>query len=288
MPYTTLVSTDVLAQHLGDPAWVVLDCRHDLAAPAKGRADHAAAHVPGACFLHLDEALSGRPTGRNGRHPLPDPTRLAATLGQAGVTRASQVVAYDDQGGMIAARAWWLLRWLGHAEVAVLDGGWGRWVVEGRPVTAEAAPPAAASFEVAPEPGPALVGTVDAAYVLAHLGDPAVVLLDARAANRWRGEDETIDPVGGRIPGARNRFFKDNLAPDGRFKAPADLRRELSAAAGGAPPAAIVHTCGSGVSAAHNLLAMELAGLPGGRLYPGSWSEWCADPARPVERGPAR
>jgi len=292
MAHTTLVTTEVLANHLGDPAWVVIDCRHELTAPAKGRADYAAGHLPGAWFLHLDEDLSGPKSGRNGRHPLPEPAVVAATLGRCGIGRGVQVVAYDDQGGMAAARAWWLLRWLGHAEVAVLDGGFGRWVAEGRPVTTAVPAPAAATFTPAPSgparAGPPEAGTVDAAYVLAHLGDPAVVLLDARAANRWRGEDETIDPVGGRIPGARNRFWKENLAADGRFKAPADLARELTAAAGGAPPAAIVHSCGSGVSAAHNLLAMEIAGLPGGRLYPGSWSEWCSDPARPVERGPAR
>jgi thiosulfate/3-mercaptopyruvate sulfurtransferase len=283
MAHTTLVSTDVLAAHLGDPGWVVIDCRHDLAAPGKGRADHAAGHLPGAHFLHLDEDLSGPKTGRNGRHPLPDPAALAAALGRCGVARGVQVVAYDDQGGMAAARLWWLLRWLGHPAVAVLDGGLGRWLAEGRPVTA--APPAPSSAAFAPAVRPGL--TVDAPWVLAHLGDGAVTLLDARAANRWRGEDETLDPVGGRIPGARNRFWKDNLAPDGRFKAPAELARELTAAVGGAAPAQVVHSCGSGVTACHNLLAMEIAGLPGGRLYPGSWSEWCSDPARPVERGPA-
>jgi thiosulfate/3-mercaptopyruvate sulfurtransferase len=282
MAHTTLVSTDLLAAHLSDPAWVIIDCRHDLAAPAKGRADYAAGHLPGARFLHLDEDLSGSRTGRNGRHPLPEPAALAARLGRCGVTRGVQVVAYDDQGGMVAARVWWLLRWLGHDAVAVLDGGFGRWVAEGRPVTAVVPPPAAAAFTPAPRAGL----TVDAAFVLAHLGDPAVVVVDARAPNRWRGEDETIDPVGGRIPGARNRFFKDNLAADGRWKAPEVLRAELQAATGGAAPAAQVHACGSGVTGCHNLLALEIAGLPGARLYPGSWSEWCSDPARPVERGP--
>ncbi len=284
MAHTTLVSTDLLAAHLDDPAWVVIDCRHELAAPAKGRADYAAGHLPGARFLHLDEDLSGPKTGRNGRHPLPDPAALAAKLGRCGVTRGVQVVAYDDQGGMVAARLWWLLRWLGHDAVAVLDGGVGRWVAEGRPVTTEVPPASAATFTPAPRAGL----TVDAAFVQAHLGDPAVVVVDARAPNRWRGEDETIDPVGGRIPGARNRFFKDNPAADGRWKAPALLRSELLAAAGGAAAASQVHSCGSGVTGCHNLLALEIAGLPGARLYPGSWSEWCSDPARPVERGPAQ
>jgi len=280
MPHTTLVTTDLLAQHLGDPAWVVIDCRHELAEPARGRADYAAGHVPGARFLHLDEDLSAPKTGRTGRHPLPDPAALRATLGRAGVTAGGQVVAYDDQGGMVASRLWWLLRWMGHEAVAVLDGGWSAWKAEGRPLTRDVPPPSSATFGGAPRGG-----TVDAAWVLSRLGDPRTTVLDARAPGRFRGEGETIDPVGGRIPGARNRFWKDNLGPDGRFKAPGALAAELAAAAGGAPPDQVVHVCGSGVSACHNLLALEVAGLPGGRLYPGSWSEWCSDPSRPVERG---
>lgn len=285
MAFTTLVGTEILASHLEDARWVVLDCRHELADPGRGRADYLAGHVPGARFLHLDEDLCGPKTGANGRHPLPAPEAFRATLGRAGVSAGAQVVAYDDQGGMMAAHLWWMLRWMGHREVAVLDGGWGRWIAEGRPRTAEVPPPGRATFVGAPDPA----ATVDAAFVRAHLGDPAVVVLDARAPDRYRGQNETIDPVGGRIPGARNRFHRDNLAEDGRLKPPDALARELRAAIGAADPGQVVHSCGSGVSACLNLLAMEVACLPGGRLYPGSWSEWSADPARPVERGePAR
>jgi thiosulfate/3-mercaptopyruvate sulfurtransferase len=281
MAFTTLVSTDTLARHLEDPGWVVLDCRHDLAQPARGRAEYLAAHLPGARFLHLDEDLSGPKTGANGRHPLPDPAAFRAALGRAGVGDGAQVVAYDDQGGMVAARLWWMLRWLGHDEVAVLDGGWTRWVAEGRPTTAEVPAPRPATFTGEPDPR----ATVDAAFLLGRLGQPAVVVLDARAPDRHRGQNETIDPVGGRIPGSRNRFFRDNLAEDGRFKPPAALALDFAAVLGGARPDQVVHACGSGVTACHNLLALEVAGLRGGRLYPGSWSEWCADPSRPRASG---
>lgn len=283
MVLMALVSTDTLVQRLRDPDWVTFDCRHDLADPGRGKADYLKSHVPGARFMHLDADLSAPKTGRNGRHPLPDPSLFMEKLARAGVDSRKQVVAYDAQGGLFAARLWWLLRWLGHLPVAVLDGGWDRWISEGRPRSAEVPLPQRTQFAGRPREH-----WVDARFVHSHLGEAGTVLLDARAPDRFRGQNETLDPVGGRIPGARNRYFRDNLDAGGRFKAAAVLRSEFAAVLGGAGPETVVHYCGSGVSAAHNLLAMEVAGLRGGRLYPGSWSEWCADPSRPVASGEPR
>jgi thiosulfate/3-mercaptopyruvate sulfurtransferase len=282
MAHTTLIDTATLAANLEDPHWVVLDCRHDLARPDWGRSEYATAHIPGARFMHLDADLSAPPTGRNGRHPLPDAHTFAGKLGAAGIDGDSQVVAYDAQGGVYAARAWWILRWLGHDAVAVLDGGLGKWLRESRPMTSEA--PRVTPRRFTPKPRPY---GVDAAFVAAHLRDTALRLFDARSPDRYRGENETLDPVAGHVPGAINRFFRDNLAPDGAFKSPIELSAEWRARLGGASSAQTVHMCGSGVTACHNLLALEIAGLPGGRLYAGSWSEWCADPARPVATGDA-
>jgi thiosulfate/3-mercaptopyruvate sulfurtransferase len=280
MAFTTLVGTAVLAEHLPDPDWVVIDCRHDLFKPEAGRADYDRSHIPGARFMQLDRDLSGPKTGTNGRHPLPDPAVLADKLGAAGVGSATQVIAYDAQDGVNAARLWWLLRWLGHDSVAVLDGGWPKWLRESRPVNAAIPRAATASFRPRVQ-----AGYVDAQYVLAHLDDPESLLLDARSEARFRGESEPIDPVAGRIPASANRFYRDNLDASGCFRAPAELRSEFEAILGRHAPQHAVHSCGSGVSACHNLLAMEIAGLGGSRLYPGSWSEWCADPARPIARG---
>jgi thiosulfate/3-mercaptopyruvate sulfurtransferase len=281
MPFSTLVDTETLASHLDDPSWVVFDCRHDLARPDWGQAEYAKSHIPGARFLHLDRDLSAPMNGTNGRHPLPDPQALAATLGAAGVGDGTQVVVYDAQGGVYASRAWWCLRWLGHDAVAVLDGGWGKWLKEDRPDTAAAPVVKPTRFEARPRPF-----DVDAAFVLAHLRDPAVKVVDARGNDRYRGENETLDPVAGHIPGSVNRVFKDNLDGSGRFKPPAQLRAEWGELLAGRAPGRVVHSCGSGVAACHNLLAMELAGLSGSRLYGGSWSEWVADPSRPVATGP--
>ncbi len=283
MILTALIGTDALAQHVGDPDWVVLDCRHDLADPARGRAEYTRSHIPGARFLRLDEDLSAPKTGKNGRHPLPDPDAFMEKLGQAGIDSRKQVVAYDAQGGMVAARLWWLLRWLGHWPVAVLDGGWNKWIAEGRPQSAEVPAPRAVHFSG--KPGKRWV---DAKFVHAHLDDGSVVLVDARAPDRYRGQNETLDPVGGRIPGARNRYFRDNLDATGCFKPAASLKEEFGRTLGELGTGHVVHYCGSGVSACHNVLAMEVAGLRGARLYPGSWSEWCADPSRPVGSGEPR
>ncbi|HKO88314.1 MAG TPA: sulfurtransferase [Burkholderiales bacterium] len=280
MNFSTLVGTDTLAAHLSDERWVVVDCRHDLLDVEAGRRAYSEAHVPGAYFLQLDTALSGPRTGTNGRHPLPKADELAARLGEIGIATGKQVVAYDAHGGMFAARLWWLLRWLGHDTVAVLDGGLTQWIAEGRPLDGETPLRRANTFIAQTHPT-----DVSADEILAALGTSRMLLVDARSPDRYRGDNETLDPVGGHIPGARNRFFKNNLAADGRFKPAAQLRKEWQDLLAITPPENVVHQCGSGVTACHNLLAMEVAGLPGSRLYPGSWSEWCANTLRPVARG---
>jgi len=278
--HTTLVSTEALAAHLDDPRWVVFDCRHDLARPDAGREEYLKSHIPGARFMHMDEDLAGPLTGRNGRHPLPDAAAFAAKLGTAGVGPDSQVVACDAQGGVSAARLWWMLRWLGHDAVAVLDGGLGKWRQEQRPETAALPRITPARFEPRARPL-----AVDVGFVASHLRDGVVKLVDARSAERYRGEAEPIDPVAGHIPGSVNRFVRENLGTGSVFKPAAQLRAEWQALLAGVPAEGVVHSCGSGVAACHNLLAMEIAGLSGSRLYPGSWSEWCADPLRPVAAG---
>lgn len=277
MSYTTLVDVATLAAHANDANWRIVDVRHQLADTGYGERVYAEGHVPGAVFLHCDRDLSGAMTGSNGRHPLPAPERLAARLGAIGIDATTQVVVYDDVQGMIAGRLWWLLCWLGHARVAVLDGGLQAWQAANQPLTPELPSLPTANFVVRLNDA-----MVDADYVRAFLQTSRMHLVDARSPDRFRGENETIDPVGGHIPGAVNRFFRDNLQADGRFKPAAELRAEWLAVLAGAAPEAVVHQCGSGVSACHNMLAMEIAGLPGSRLYAGSWSEWCADRRRPV------
>ena len=272
----TLVATGELARH---PEWRVFDCRHDLMRHEIGEQQYSESHIPSASFAHLDRDLSAPKNGVNGRHPLPDPQVFIAWLGKQGLKPTDQVIAYDGGPGAMAARLWWMLRWVGHDAVAVLDGGFAKWVKEGRPVTA-----AVPSFPPATYPGKVRADrAVDVSYVQDHLGELALV--DARAPARWRGESEPIDPVAGRIPGSLNRFSSDNLQPDGTFKRPEVLKQEFLSVLGTRKLEAIVNTCGSGVAACHNLLAMEIAGLKGARLYAGSWSEWIADPARPRERG---
>ena len=279
MSFSTLIACSQLADHLNDPQWVIVDCRHQLSDVGYGEREYAKGHLPGAVFMHLDRDLSAAMTGRNGRHPLPDPRQLAEKLGSAGISRTTQVVVYDDDGGMYAVRLWWLLRWLGHDRVAVLDGSIRRWVQEGRALTTEVPERAAKVFEIELRDRVAT-----AAEVEANLGKNEYVLVDARGPDRFRGENETLDPVGGHLPGARNRFFRDNLDEQGGFRAAAELRQQYLAVLAGTEPDQTIMYCGSGVTACHNLLAMEIAGLPGARLYAGSWSEWCSDPARPVAR----
>lgn len=280
MAYRLLIDTATLAKNLADSDWRVFDVRHDLMDPAIGRRQYAEGHLPGASFVSLDEELSGEKTGRNGRHPLPAAEDFMATLGEWGIRPNQQVVAYDASGGVYASRLWWMLRWMGHYSVAVLDGGFPKWEKEGRPVTAEVPHYAPGTYRGAPR-----TMHVDVDFVQANLGKPEVTVIDARAAGRFAGVGETIDPVGGHIPGALNRPFGENLAKDGSFKAPQTLAAEFAQLLGNRAPKQIVHQCGSGVSACHNILAMEVAGLAGSRLYPGSWSEWCADSARPVATG---
>jgi thiosulfate/3-mercaptopyruvate sulfurtransferase len=273
-----LVTADELAAH---PEWRVFDCRHDLKNTEYGRQAYARGHIPGALFLHLDEDLSGATNGSNGRHPLPDIAAFARRMSGCGVDAETQVVAYDNEGGIFASRLWWLLRWLGHERVAVLDGGLAGWKRSKRVLEESVVPVVPRQFKPQPQEL-----AVDVGRVLAELGSPRMLILDARSAERFRGENETLDPVGGHIPGAVNRFYFENLDDDGCFFKPRDeLRREFTALLAGRPASEVLQQCGSGVTACHNLLAMELAGLSGSKLYPGSWSEWCADPARPVARG---
>ena len=282
MPYRTLISTDTLASHLSE-AWVVVDCRYDLQNESWGREQYRIAHVPGAVYASLNEDLAGPRTGTNGRHPIPSVEALADTFGRLGIAKGVQVIGYDQDSGMYASRLWWSLRYLGHDAVALLDGGWAKWLREGRASFSgdEARQPVV--FEA--EPRPQMRLAVD--EVEAHLRDASMLLVDARAPERFEGRSETIDRAAGHIPGAVNRFFKTNLADNGTMLAPEALRQAFGAVLEGRDPSEAVMYCGSGVTACHNLLAMEHAGLSGARLYVGSWSEWSADPSRPTEKGPA-
>jgi thiosulfate/3-mercaptopyruvate sulfurtransferase len=289
MSFTTpLISAQALHELIAQGrSPVLLDCGFDLVDPGAGERAYATGHLPGAQYVSLDHDLSGDRTDaegqslRRGRHPLPERGALAAAAGRWGIAPGTPVVTYDAQGSPYAARAWWLLRWLGHAEVAVLDGGPAAWLAAGGTLSTDQAD----TTPVAAYPSrPPAMPTIDAATLQARLGQ--VRLLDARAPERFRGEVEPLDPVAGHIPGAANRLFKLNLQADGRFRPAKELRAEFDRHVSfGTPAAEVVHQCGSGVTACHNLLAMAHAGLHGSVLYPGSWSEWCADPARPVARG---
>lgn len=280
-PFTTLIAADELAQRLDD--CVVVDCRHDLFQPGKGAADYAQAHLPGAFFLSMDHDLAGpKGDGRSGRHPLPQPEVLRARLESIGLGDARQLIVYDADNSTFAGRLWWLARWLGHEAVAVLDGGLRAWREAGYPVTADL-PREPARGRLNPRPPLEQPASVDG--LVADQAKRTLTIVDARAPERWRGDTEPLDPVAGHIPGALNRPLQRNLRPDTRFKPAEVLRQEFSELLGSVAASNVVHSCGSGVSACHNLLAMRHAGLSGSRLYPGSWSEWCADPARPVVRG---
>ncbi|RXZ33390.1 sulfurtransferase [Oxalobacteraceae bacterium CAVE-383] len=296
MPYTTLISAQELASLLDQtpPGAIVIDCRHDLMQADAGRLSYDAGHLPGALFASVDHDLASHAPAADGRfkgrHPLPQRKQWLKTLAGWGIGNDTQVVAYDAHGGMFAARLWWMLRWAGHEAAAVLDGGVASWQQAGYALSDSVVPQ--------PSPGaisdrPSLVKTVGADDLLLDIATHPLaearknLVIDARAPDRFRGENETLDPIGGHIPGAKNRFFKDNLQADGRFKSAADLQREWNQVVGNISGDARqrVMQCGSGVTACHNLLALEIAGLPGAALYPGSWSEWCADPARPVATG---
>jgi thiosulfate/3-mercaptopyruvate sulfurtransferase len=282
MTHTTLVSTDVLAAHL--EAWAIVDCRFDLQREHWGRDEYRAGHIPGAVYASLNDDLSAPRTGSNGRHPLPPVDALAATMSRFGIDRATQVVVYDQDSGLYASRLWWSLRYLGHDAVALLDGGWAKWLREGRPVRTGDESRQPAVFPPAPRSHMRL--GID--EVIAGAGDPRTLLVDARGPDRFEGRSETVDPVAGHIPGATNHFYKWNVTDEGTMLPVDALRQTFAALLGDRAPEDVVMYCGSGVSACHNLLAMAHAGLTGPKLYPGSWSEWSSDPARPIETGPAR
>lgn len=264
--------------HASKPSWVLLDCRFDLGNPRQGAEQYRAGHIPGAHYLSLDEQLSGTCTGSNGRHPLPDAGQLMQLLGKLGVGPHTQVIAYDDSAALFAARAWWLLRWLGHEQVAVLDGGLAAYINAGGELTQCVPEPKAQHFS----PQASLSRPALLAEIIDNLSSQNSLLVDARSPDRYRGQGETLDPVGGHIPGAINRFFRDNLDEQGCFLPAQQLRSDWLKLLDQTDASRIIHQCGSGVSACVNLLAMEIAGLSGSRLYPGSWSEWCSDRERPV------
>ena len=281
MTHTTLISTDVLVEHLD--AWAIVDCRFDLQREAWGRDEYRRGHIPGAVYASLNDDLSAPRTGSNGRHPLPSIDALASTMSRLGIDRTTQVVVYDQDSGLYASRLWWSLRYLGHDAVALLDGGWAKWLREGRPVRTGDESRQPAVFQPAPRSHMRL--GID--EVIAGAGDARTLLVDARGPDRFEGRSETVDPVAGHIPGATNHFYKWNVTDEGAMLPVDALRQTFAALLGDRAPEDVVMYCGSGVSACHNLLAMAHAGLTGPKLYPGSWSEWSSDPARPIETGPA-
>lgn len=282
MPFTTLISPAEVAAHLDDPDWVIVDCRFSLADTEKGRRDYLARHVPGALYAHLDEDLSSQIIpGRTGRHPLPAVDDFAQTVSSWGIDARVQVVVYDDASSVYAGRLWWMLRWLGHDAVAVLDGDWRHWQQAGYPTRSGIETRARRAFT--PRPRPEMLAT--ATEIAARLDDNALLLIDVRAEDRYRGENETLDARGGHIPGARSAPYSLNLDADGRYLPADELRARYEALLGDRPAEEAIFYCGSGVSAAHDLIALEYAGLGAGRLYVGSWSEWITDPERPVATG---
>jgi len=283
-----LISAEALRNALPGSDWLVFDVRHNLADHQAGRRAYTQGHIPGAIFLDHEQDLCATKTGRNGRHPLPTLADFAALMRLQGLTPERQAIVYDEGSSMFAAHLWWMLRWLGHAHVRVLDGGWQAWVAAGGAIQTRVDIPATTEAQVIQHAGwgaRAAMPTVNTQQVEQNIHTPAFVVVDARAPERFRGETEPMDPVAGHIPGALNRPSSVNLTPEGRFKPAAQLRTEFQALLGNKPAAQVVHQCGSGITACHNLLAMEIAGLPGSLLYPGSWSEWCSDLSRPVATG---
>ncbi len=282
MVFTTIVIAEELAKHLRDKAWVIIDSRFNLADPQQSRMDYETAHIPGAVYAHLDDDLSGPIIrGKTGRHPLPSVEKATDVFSRFGIDSHVQVVAYDNTSGALAAgRVWWLLRWLGHEAVVVLDGGWQEWVKKGMPVRNGNETRAERNF--IPRPRNDLIATSAEVEVIRH--DPHFCVLDARAADRFRGENESIDPIPGHIPGAFSAPYAGNLNPDGTFLDIKSLEARYRKLLGEMPTKNVVCYCGSGVTATHDILAMMMAGLGEARLYPGSYSEWITDPNRPVEK----
>jgi len=276
-----LVSVERLREHLCDPRWRVVDVRHDLFDTDAGLRAYRAGHIPGAVFANVDLDLSGTKTGHNGRHPLPPRDQLVKVFQRWGINADTQIVAYDAQGGQFAARMWWVARWLGHQQVALLDGGWPAWWAQTNVSSTDEPYLISGKFTVRESLMP--LATVDQVQRALHSHEQ--MLLDARTAERYRGEHEPIDPVAGHIPGARNRPWQQNLNADQTFKSARELRSEFAALLEQRTPDQVTHQCGSGVTACHSVFAMELAGLPGSALYGGSWSEWIADRSRPVVTG---
>ena len=278
--HTTLISTDVLAEHLVNPSWLIADCRYNLNDETGGRAQYESAHIPGAVFVDVAHDLAGPRTGTNGRHPLPSVEDMAATFARLGIADDVQVIAYDQEAGAFASRLWWMLRYLGHDAVAVVDGGFAKWTRERRPVRGGVDTRRPARF--IPRLRKEMHVTVD--ETLAHLGDPSVLLIDARSPDRYAGKPDPLDTIYGHIPGARNRYYRDNVDDAGTMRSGRELRTDFEKVLAGSPTSQAVMYCGSGITACHNLLAMEHAGLRGARLFAGSWSEWESDPKRPVEK----
>ncbi|MBV8403908.1 MAG: sulfurtransferase [Gammaproteobacteria bacterium] len=283
---TTLIEPGELASHLNDPDWAIIDCRFDLARPDWGAQAYAAGHIPHALHAHLDQDLSAPRTPRSGRHPLPPAEALALTFGRLGIDESVQVIAYDQGPGIFAARLWWLLHWLGHRQVAVLNGGLAAWERAGLPLSSAIEPRTPRRFRAEADPT-RVVSDSEVAQLVSSgaLAGGRQLLIDARSVDRFAGENETLDPVAGHIPGARNHPYAHNLDAQGRFLEGGQLREKWEKTLRAVPAQRLISMCGSGVTACHNLLALEAAGLPGGRLYAGSWSEWITDPTHPVARG---
>ena len=281
MQFSTVVSTEQLAQHLNDPDWIIFDCRFTLTNTEAGHLAYQAAHIPGARYAHLDNDLSGPVTETSGRHPLPDVQLLCEKLSRWGVDNGKQVVVYDDSFGAMAVKMWWLLRWLGHDNVALLDGGLPKWKKEKHPMTADF-----------PQDTPAKFVAKLHKEILANVAEVdnarqerCRLVIDARPEQRFTGEREPLDKQAGHIPGSVNWVFDENLDFDGTYLPADELRVAYLKLLNGVKPELVIHSCGSGVTACHNMLAMEIAGLPSGKLYAGSWSEWITDPSRPVATG---
>ena len=278
--YSSLISTQFANDNLDNPKWRYFDCRYELSAPEKKKAEYYVSHIPGALYVHMNQDLADiHVAGKTGRHPLPSVDDMAIRFSAMGIDNSIQVAVYDDAGGAHAARFWWILRWLGHDAVTVIDGGWSSWIKEERPVSSDVMIPAAKKFIASPR----LNWTVTADEILKVLNKPETCLFDARSGQRFRGENEKFDPVAGHIPGAQSAPFSDNLDENGNWKSRSELRQKFENLLDGSPAEQTVSYCGSGITACHNILAMNHAGLGDSRLYPGSWSEWITNPDRPIE-----
>ncbi|MCJ7568940.1 MAG: sulfurtransferase [Anaerolineales bacterium] len=281
MTYTTVITPKQLEPHLGEENWAIIDSRFDLVQPQWGEKQYLIEHIPGAVYVHLDHNLSAPKNGTNGRHPLPETEVIAEYFSNLGIDNGTQAIVYDARGGGIASRLWWMLKYLGHEAVAVLDGGFPEWKRLGLPVHGIRESRDPSQFK--PRLNPNLKVVAD--EVLERISEGSSLLIDSRAPERYRGEEEPFDPIAGRIPGAANRFWQTNLDADLRFRDPDILKAEFDSLIGGIAPAETIVYCGSGVTGCHNVLSMAYAGIQGVKLYAGSWSEWSSDPCRPIATG---